>query len=109
MRELPHHEEWPKLPAGTELPSSKRSADDPLRDSQYILELALRDDGERAGVQVEEGAEIQAQGPWLSGERRLFVEQERPEERKEVGGVKVRNGWITIWSLGWSDEQLKRS
>ncbi|CAO1614450.1 unnamed protein product [Parajaminaea phylloscopi] len=37
----------------------------------------------------------------LTGRRRAFVIEERPEERKEVGGVHRRNRWITIWGLAW--------
>ncbi len=52
-----------------------------------------------------------ARGPRLlltagASASRAFVLQERPEERKEVGGVKERNRWMTFWSLGWSDEAL---
>ncbi|KDN40257.1 hypothetical protein K437DRAFT_258723 [Tilletiaria anomala UBC 951] len=37
---------------------------------------------------------------------RPFSSVERPEERKEIGGVQPRNRWITLWSLGWSSSAL---
>lgn len=37
----------------------------------------------------------------LSGKRRTFVESERPEERKEVAGIHLRNRWITFVAFSW--------
>ena len=45
-----------------------------------------------------------ARGPRMTTHTRPFVMEERPEERKEVGGVQERNKWMTFWSLGWKDE-----
>lgn len=50
---------------------------------------------------------IEAHHHRLTGKRREFVVEERKEERKEIGGVKQRNRWITIWALGWKDEMIR--
>lgn len=47
---------------------------------------------------------IESRGPRLTGRRRRFVSREswRPEEAKERGGIKLRNRWMTVWTLRWS-------
>ncbi|KAK0521074.1 hypothetical protein OC834_006804 [Tilletia horrida] len=47
---------------------------------------------------------IHSTGPRLTGRRRRFVAHEtlRPDEAKERGGVKLRNRWMTLWTLRWS-------
>lgn len=96
------------------------SVDDPLYHApQYVYELELAEDHEE-NVDVEEtvsksssdyDGQIQVidtgHMPRLSGRRRAFVLEERPEERKELGGVHRRNRWITIWALKWVKESSK--
>lgn len=65
----------------------------------YELELASDDDDEQdpTAACIDTGSQ-----PRLTGRRRTFVIEEREEERKELGGVHVRNRWITVWGLGWA-------
>lgn len=39
----------------------------------------------------------------LTGHRRVFVPDERAEERRENEGVHLRNRWMTFMTLSWSD------
>ncbi|KAK0545964.1 hypothetical protein OC846_005460 [Tilletia horrida] len=51
---------------------------------------------------------IESRGPRLTGRRRRFVSRERwrPEEAKERGGIKLRNRWMTVWTLRWEERRL---
>lgn len=83
--------------------------DEAMFDSPNLVmecELAWHEEEENfaTALEKESGAE---QREWhsskarLSGKRRTFVEVERPEERKEAGGVHLRNRWITIMAFSW--------
>ena len=50
---------------------------------------------------------IRAHSPRLAGARRPWQDAERAEERKEVGGVRERNAWITVWCLGWKADEVE--
>lgn len=45
-------------------------------------------------------------GRRLTGLSRPFECRERPEEKREVHGVKERNKWIVAWALAWSPEAV---
>lgn len=69
----------------------------------YVYEVELSDGGADAAESEAESHVIDTGcSPRLTGRRRRFVLDERPEERKEVGGVHIRNRWITVWALGWA-------
>ena len=76
-----------------------------------VLELRLRTEQEKDhpanAEQLHNGAaRLVSVGPRLTSDRRAFQPVERPEERKEVGGVKERNQWMTLWALGWKRDAL---
>ncbi|CAO1639009.1 unnamed protein product [Sympodiomycopsis kandeliae] len=71
--------------------------------SKYIYELELN----TAEEEVLERGVIDAKSEHrLTGKRRRFVMDELDEEKKENGGVHLRNRWITIWALKWRSEWL---
>lgn len=85
----------------------RMNTDDPLRPAPRVLyELELMQDSDsvipdtfpRLCGTIDTGS-----GPRLSGRRRAFVVDERPEERKDAGGVHYRNRWITVWGLRWKN------
>lgn len=93
-----------------ETPSSPLPSSDACSEAhRFIYEVELSDGDEETsnnsgnGSVADAGVAVIDTGasPRLTGRRRPFVIDERPEERKEVGGVHVRNRWITIWALGW--------
>ncbi|KAK0544789.1 hypothetical protein OC845_005420 [Tilletia horrida] len=63
--------------------------------------------GSRAQLAADDDAayplRIESRGPRLTGRQRRFVSREswRPEEAKERGGIKLRNRWMTVWTLRW--------
>ncbi|PWN35733.1 uncharacterized protein FA14DRAFT_160760 [Meira miltonrushii] len=83
--------------------------DEAICDSPELVmecELAWHEEEENfpTAIETESGAQ---QRQWhssqarLSGQRRSFVELERPEERKEAAGVHLRNRWITFMAFSW--------
>lgn len=78
--------------------SKLQSSGDPLCNAPkvvYELELSTDEAPASSSKVIDAGST-----PRLTGRRRAFVLDERPEERKEAGGVHIRNRWITVWALG---------
>lgn len=78
------------------------SEDDALQNaSRYIMEMQIADrTAEEEERVVRQGRLVfRSAKARLSGKRRTFVVQQRPEEDKERGGIHERNRWITFLSL----------
>lgn len=107
--------QWPTLSAEEReaqqrLIGSYAAADDGvlLRATRFIQEMELApiaavDD---AGIALPNGSrQYVADHHRLTGRHRLFVADERPEERRENKGVHLRNRWMTFTALAWREPQ----
>lgn len=73
--------------------------------TNHIVEVRLSSiDAQQAASSPSIGNTLTSRGPRMTMPARPFVAQERPEEKKEVGGVQERNKWMTFWSLGWEED-----
>lgn len=76
---------------------------------RFVCELELAAEDEEEAQEPATSADAGAatvidagRAPRLTGRRRAFVLEEREEEKKENGGVLVRNRWMTVFALGWA-------
>ena len=92
---IENHTVWPKLPDSEgerEDKDAEREGNEPFAQAQErILELEVCGNAEGG-----EGDE-----PRLTGVRRRFLIEGYGEETE--GDVKLRNRWLTVWSLAWAN------